>query len=386
MMTTIKKSNYISFFAAIAISIYTTNTLAAVSSSQYAHTPPAITNGSNTKPLVMLVMGNDHQLFYKAYNDWSDLDNDGVIESSYKHSFDYYGYFDSYKCYDYDSGDGRFEPEAITTDKYCTGSNSSRWSGNFLNWATMTRIDVMRKVLYGGKRFTDTASRTVLERAFLPTDAHSFAKYYTGSDINDLTPYANSVTEVTMCNTTYDGSSVESQNTSNPPLLRAVEGDYRYWAANERWQCTWDDEHGSSTNGFTNDPVKATVGLTADGGPDYIVRVEACSSAALVGKENCKEYPDGNLKPVGLLHNYGETDQMEFGLLTGSYKKNKSGGVVRKDISSFAAEVNVATDGTFTGAAGIVKTIDKFRITKYNYADGLYNTTDTCPYGKSEFA
>ena len=368
------------------------NNAFAISSSQYSAVPPtSAAAGTSTPPLTMLVMSNDHQLFYKAYSDWSDLDGDGSIENSYKHSFDYYGYFDSYKCYDYDNtvGSERFSPQAVTTDKYCN-SVSGSWSGNFLNWGSMTRMDIMRKVLYGGKRSTDTATSTVLERAFLPTDAHSFAKYYAGSDINKLTPYSPSVSEITMCNTTYDsGSSLESQNSSAAPLLRAVKGDFRFWAANERWQCTWSTERTNADNGYTTDPVKATDGLTADDGPDYIVKVETCVSSALQGKEKCNSYPDGNLKPIGLLHEYGENDQILFGLLTGSYDKNKSGGSVRKDITAFSNEVNVATNGTFTGVAGIVKTIDLFRIHGYLYGDGngdgLYNSTDTCPYGKSEF-
>ena len=49
----------------------------------------------------------------------------------------------------------RFEPVSLTADKYCTG----QWSGNFLNWATMSRMDVLRKILFGGLRSTDTKSR-----------------------------------------------------------------------------------------------------------------------------------------------------------------------------------------------------------------------------------
>ena len=75
--------------------------------------------------------------FFKAYNDYSDLDRDGVVDTTYKHSFDYYGYFDSYKCYVYENN--RYEPSDTTEDKYCTDEND--WSGNFLNWASMTRID-----------------------------------------------------------------------------------------------------------------------------------------------------------------------------------------------------------------------------------------------------
>src|SRR5690606_29478003 len=53
-------------------------------------------------PLNMLVMSRDHTLYYEAYNDASDLNGDGVVDVGYKPlEIDYYGYFDSYKCYEY---------------------------------------------------------------------------------------------------------------------------------------------------------------------------------------------------------------------------------------------------------------------------------------------
>ena len=151
-------------------------------------------------PLVMLDISKDQQLHKKAYNDYSDLDNDGKLETTYKHSIDYYGYFDSYKCYDYVGsnaleGLSHYAPTSWTADKYCDGS---KWSGNFLNWATMTRMDSVRKLLFGGLRRQDKdpsaggwtyGSTTLLERANLPSDAHAFAKWYGGSDVNRLSPF-----------------------------------------------------------------------------------------------------------------------------------------------------------------------------------------------------
>jgi type IV pilus assembly protein PilY1 len=42
-----------------------------------------------------------------------------------------------------------------------------------LNWAAMSRMDAVRKLLYGGMRSTDTSSTTVLERV-LPADRRPF--------------------------------------------------------------------------------------------------------------------------------------------------------------------------------------------------------------------
>ncbi|HYL24951.1 MAG TPA: hypothetical protein VEV21_11200, partial [Burkholderiales bacterium] len=114
--------------------------------------------GASVQPIVMLTMPKDIQIYQRAYNDFSDLDGDGIVDSTYKHSINYYGYFDSFKCYTYDTTNHKFDPVIpqpanTPTDKYCT-AGAGQWSGNFLNWATMTRIDIVRKVLYGGKRVT----------------------------------------------------------------------------------------------------------------------------------------------------------------------------------------------------------------------------------------
>jgi type IV pilus assembly protein PilY1 len=438
---------------------------------------PLFLTGS-VQPLVMLDISKDQQLYKKAYNDYSDLDGDGQLETTYKHSINYYGYFDTEKCYTYDSGNKRFEPASVSATKYCTG----QWSGNFLNWAAMSRMDAVRKLLYGGMRSQnrsngdgngindgDTASSTVLERAFIPTDAHSWAKYYDGDDLDKLTPYsppvtattsstsrtitntgnnevdyvfalasvagvevgdfvqltANSnnylrgrVTEVTspnikvkvsyanyagsgthaswtvenlskrgitLCNTTLGGASPQnkSQTNTNLPRLRVAKGNFSLWNANERWQCRWSGEQSASnSNAFalsgipaaSSSPALATHG-TGTGLGDYFVRVQACVSG-LIHKEKCKTYPSGNFKPIGLLQVYGDTNQIYFGLMTGSYDNNISGGVLRKNVSTFTNEVNVNSDGTFTSAVGIVKTLDRMRIYGYYYGDGTYLGSD----------
>lgn len=133
-------------------------------------------------PIAVIDMPKDQSLFTKAYNDYSDLNGDG-LDTTYDNSITYAGYFDSGVCYGY-SGN-IFVPQALATDHYCV----DHWSGNFLNWVTMSRMDIVRQILYGGKRVTDTGTQTVLERAYLPTDAHAWAKYYNGADISKVTPF-----------------------------------------------------------------------------------------------------------------------------------------------------------------------------------------------------
>nr|MCU0932400.1 PilC/PilY family type IV pilus protein [Serpentinimonas sp.] len=484
----------------------------------HAQQPQAIPPNVSTvlaKPMVMLNMSRDHLLFTRAYNEYSDIDGDNLPDITYKHSFNYYGYFDSFKCYGYSGTAKRFEPTGLAPDKYCSGA----WSGNFLNWLTMTKADVVRKILYGGYRSTDTASTTVLERAFLPHDAHSFAKYYVGADITRLTPFttdqvsvqttlnsgqnrhnrrytqgspsnqrwiygagaapapgaptangactdtvnnyfnlsspggsstapsqyqclfinpnataarfpvalgdqirlrdqsSNSTTQIlgtvirvdsdnrfgllvtpasysgennnTSANWRFDNltqSSVTFCNTTDvgpnePPLLRAARGDHQLWAANERWQCRWDEDRGASNGNnpaitglasSTSNPRRASLGLSAGStGPDWVVRVQACVPG-LLGNERCQQYPSGNHKPIGLLHEFGEDDEAEFALLTGSWAKNVSGGVLRSNMGSFSREVNKDTDGTFKPEVQMVHTLNRLRIWGYSYGKGEY--------------
>ncbi len=147
----------------------------AASMGDYCALPPFVSQP--TPPLVMLEAGRDHKFFYEAFNDATDIDEDGQIDLTYKHTIDYYGYFDHHKCYTYSGGGSpQFNPIATTSTKFCA---AGQWSGNMLNWMTMSRMDVLKKVLYGGQRSTDS-NETVLSRVYIPEDAHSWGKEVTG--------------------------------------------------------------------------------------------------------------------------------------------------------------------------------------------------------------
>lgn len=474
-------------------------------------------------PIAILNISKSHQLFSKAYSDYSDLDDDAALETTYQNSIDYYGYFDSYKCYKYDNG--VFHPKSTTTDKYCTSASGGEWSGNFLNWVSMSRMDIVRKLLYGGKRSTDTATTTILERAQLPTDAHAWAKYYNGEDVDDLTPFDNidttldtysasgwntvgihrrsprnetgnqaendlgaffqindvnglvpgdqviittpkdsgvtmkgtvflekngndyievywaeggntssnnatngysdaddgddddwnggsnntpsysdwkitnlSSTGITFCNVTYDSNGT-TQSSNKPPLIRVAKGNFALWSGSAGDQCMWSEERSRWLDNFaaglrSNGNIQYYSGLEASaenpsesddglGKQAYVARVEVCVSG-LVGTEKCKQYPNGNYKPVGLLQEFGDDGQIKFGLFTGSYDENLSGGVLRKNAKSFATEVNVTTDGTFKNVNGIVSNLDALRVYGYKYnSSNPYGDGDNCTWGLS---
>lgn len=412
------------------------------------------------KPIMMLNMSRDHQLFFKLYDDYSDIVDmraqvlanglmvanpnfeksgiDGIADTTYVHRYRYYGYFDSDKCYTY--ANNLFSPSRYVdkTTRYCNyGGATNEWSGNLLNWATMTRLDAVRKILYGGKRFTDTESSTVLERAFLPEDAHAFAKYYNGTDIYSLTPFsgdgltmgvAATGSGITFCNATSPTgtnrvySQVVSANTNVAPLMKVARGNFSLWASNEGYQCSWDTGTNDNDVGITNINAYSTSpkksgssigdGKPADalGAKDYAVRVSVCESKfikpsdsekasinptglLLANEEGCIEYPNGKYKPIGLLQEYGEKGTINFGLMTGSYSKNKSGGVLRKNVGSMTDEINLTTgilsDKVKNGTPStIIGTLDRLTIYGYNYANGLYNDAsgDNCEWGLSSFS
>jgi type IV pilus assembly protein PilY1 len=342
----------------------------------YNVTPPFLTAAA--PPLVLLVMGRDHKLYYEAYNDASDLNGDGVLDVGYKpDEIDYYGYFDSFKCYTYDSGNSRFNPTSLsvsnaagTNSKACSGA--SEWSGDFLNYLTMSRMDAVRKVLYGGYRSTDTASATILQRAYVPQDAHSWGKEYkdvatSGYDITEYSPLSLPTSG------RYHLFASTTLSDNGNPLLRVLTNEtHRIW----EWVSTEGPVAGNRVEDGGSGPIVSPT--------DYQVRVKVCDPT--VGLEsNCKIYPgtDGKIgtgsdsyKPIGLLQRYGETEQMLFGLISGSYAKNTAGGVLRKAISLIADEINAKT-GEFnylddSNVQGIIKTIDKLRIKNYDYDDYSY--------------
>lgn len=381
------KQALVSLFTA-CITFASGNILAATST-DFSSQPAVITQTAT--PLVMLNMSNDHQLFYKAYTDYDDMDSDGILDTTYKDTISYYGYFDPLKCYTYSgaTSNGNFAPN---TTGFASGANghhcTGEWSGNFMNWATMSRMDILRKVLYGGKRSTDNVSKTVLERAYLPDDNHAWSKYVSIAnivDLSDYTPYTNASypAGITLCNVTpREGSTDRSETNTTSPRFRIAKGEWANWSAQERRQCLWDNDYGSADN---PNEFNATEYVG-----EFTVRVEVCDED-LLGSESCKTYNDSGTpryKPVGLLQTYAESDSIHFGLLTGSYAKGKSGGVLRKNISGITDEID-QSNGTLTGASGIIDTLDRLRISRYAYSvNGYYNgaSGDNCKYGQNSWS
>ncbi len=305
---------------------------------------PLFVRGSKTA-LVQLVMQRDNKLFFEAYPSYEDINGDGVLDIRYKpHEIDYYGYFDSNFCYQSLNGDN-LEAVAHGVDKKC----SIGWSGDYLNFLSMTRMDIILKSLYGGKRLVDRSGETILRRAFVPWENHTWGIEYTslavdGYLISDYSPLA------TPTAGRRHHISTSNVNKDDVPYLRIRRN------VNQRiWQ--WVDKERSQGDGWASD--------------EFILDVKVCKDGFL--EESCQQYPDNGYKPVGLLHEYGENDSMYFSLLTGSFDNNLQGGVLRQAMDSFGTNEVNPHSGVFTAYKGIVATLDAVQIPN-DYHSGTVQT------------
>lgn len=233
----------------------------------------------------------------------------------YNNLVKYDGYFDNRKCYTYDTTNEVFNPgTAITTAGAC---GSSEWSGNLLNWLTMTNLDQFRSVMTGGTRDNfssknathagDTTARTVLIRSF--------------SDRNSYNPVKR------------------IRNTD--PIPNAL----RYTTARYVRSGGYGSKFIASTNNFGNMDAaqqRATCALTdlPSGGVCFNIRVSACVMSAAQGvdgntrENNCQARYSGVAKPEGLVQEYSAS--LRFGAF-GYLKQDgndRNGGVLRSAMKS----------------------------------------------------
>jgi type IV pilus assembly protein PilY1 len=171
---------------------------------------------SRADPNVMLNMSVETPMGGAAYADQAGSptaactarQNDVLGETSaddigwcYFPATEYLGYFNAKLCYTYNAS-GYFEVASnAAADHSCT----SQWSGNFLNWATMTAIDMFTWTMTGGNRVQDTTAITVIRRARKQDNNSWFPRKVLSSTINvapsTVTPYSES--KIFIHNTTW---------------------------------------------------------------------------------------------------------------------------------------------------------------------------------------
>lgn len=208
------------------------------------------------------------------------------IGSCYFPATVYLGYFDPNKCYAYSSG--RFDPAGAAS---ATHTCSAQWSGNFLNWVSMTAIDMFTWTMTGGNRTTDTTSLTVIRRAQKTTSNSMFPRKVVNGTIN-VAP--SSVTQY---------------------------GDATLYIHNTAW-------------GFNVGTTFASAISATPNRGSFEASLKACDSA--VGLEtNCVAYgtaPSVYFKPEGLIQ--GNASAKRFGVISYSFDNaaTRDGGVLRSNM------------------------------------------------------
>jgi hypothetical protein len=269
------------------------------------------------------------------------------------------------------------------------------WSGNWLNWITSSRIDVIRQVLYGGKRILDTPTSTYLTVEWIPENAgvwayDDFTKYY-WLDYNEGSPYYDSLK--------YSPVDPDRWGGKYRRLHAYGRVDNKLYIIDNIWfmrqkEDVLNKEGFRSYNAFypSRDraqytPIDYVLNTFADTykTSQLEVMVEVCKPLTkkeawnlyyghILGRTDAKKYkgrvpdkeaniPDSALleagdycqrygdhyKPVGVLQKYTQMDQALFGLLTGVFNDANrwDAGWLRQNVASIRNHLN--PDGTFNG-------------------------------------
>ena len=155
------------FLLLVVLSIAMAPATSRAGMTDYCIVPPYVVQ--NIQPNVMIVVDTSGSMFNLAYTDGfhttatsddNPCTNSGSPCTGYTNpgtypDYKYYGYFNYDYWYTYNSGGGKFIQTAPKTGSGLSGARaktSSEWDGSFLNWLSMRRLDVLRKVMTGGKR------------------------------------------------------------------------------------------------------------------------------------------------------------------------------------------------------------------------------------------
>ena len=145
---------------------------------------PLYSSASGDKPVLALALSVEFPTVGAQY---MPSTTNATEDNSYLNTNEYLGYYDAEGCYSYNdvptetplSGQTiadykRFVRVSEATNRMCL----NEFSGNFLNWASSSAIDMLRLALTGGDRYIDTPTLTILQRAVLPHNGEGFPSGY----------------------------------------------------------------------------------------------------------------------------------------------------------------------------------------------------------------
>jgi len=134
---------------------------------------PLYATTSGDKPVLALALSVEYPTVGAQYTPGGDSDN------TYSNLTEYIGYYDANACYSYNNAPTETPATGLSAadykrfDRILTNTRTDRkcddgFSGNFLNWASSSAIDMLRLALSGGDRYIDNTDLTILQRAVLP--------------------------------------------------------------------------------------------------------------------------------------------------------------------------------------------------------------------------
>lgn len=408
----------------------------ATESNDLANAPMYLASDEGS-PNIMLTLGKEHTIFDTAYNDYIDLNGDGIIDLMFDPSIQYEGNFDYTLCYKYqnsidglenvtsDKGDfkylndvgakGYWYPVANSTkikisdavDNWpkgeqkevavCNKGNvTGTWSGNFLNYISSSKLDVIRRVFYGGARvynghvapkkdstqvrfsLNGDTGVALLKNSHVTRDAHAWGKVFSNDQylndsiqINDYTELSGTGTyffifatdESKAFNLNYKHDISDGSNDEN---FRFAPGFMRYGrvdnagipgskglnqndAKNFIWNwASLQTELPNSNCAIASENVTVNCSSDKSSTTKMVNNVKTKSLLVATCTEkfhgiNCKKY--GNYwQPVGILQQYGEREDspMRFGLISGNWvdkHQNTASATLRAPIGSFPSEI-----------------------------------------------
>ena len=158
--------------------------------SSYCQVPPYAVQ--NVTPNILIILDTSASMNSFAYQDGFHSPTAAVNSCTtrsapcYRYNYvgrpashRYYGYFDPNQWYTYSNN--VFQPHSVIVPGAQKPSNT--WSGDLLNWMTMRRIDIMRRILTGGTLSGDTIS------GYMYSSAYGLYRGIVAEEARLLTPY-----------------------------------------------------------------------------------------------------------------------------------------------------------------------------------------------------
>lgn len=384
---------------------------------------PLHASGTMDKPAITLALSVEFPTIGALYRDGNK-----DIDESYSPNNEYIGYFYSKGCYEYISNPTdnlsagetandykRFKFIEESENRRCTGE---KFSGNFLNWAASSSIDILRLALSGGDRYIDKNGLTILQRAVVPAGNPVVAclwnhtMFFPGKKL----AYGNFAGAIPALLATKVGNNdlwVASKHNgiyfNKYPKNSTTSPTRRGW--NET-SCNISSEVTAYSDFLKNSPAPTN----SDG--FYYARVEVCTKSANGTVKDhkdfglCTEQPNGNFKPTGVIQKYSNNLRMASFSYLLDHSADRYGGVLRtpmrylgpKSYDIYGREESIPnihaewdpTTGIFkknpspvTGFnnSGLINYLNKFGRMGPTVATGSSTTTDTSNhyYGEYKF-